>query len=92
LTRLAFAVQFQQRCIRVEITHQDATYTLLEGSDLEISHHGQPLTVTGHSPCRAAVPAAPQLPEPRQAAGRVPPRRTWAADHQHGAEDPSRAH
>nr|WP_203675009.1 glycoside hydrolase family 65 protein [Streptomyces sp. SID13666] len=92
LTRLAFAVQFQQRCIRVDITHQDATYTLLEGSDLEISHHGEPLTVTGHSPCRAAVPAAPQLPEPRQAAGRVPPRRTWAADQQHEAEDPSRAH
>ncbi|MER0484674.1 glycosyl hydrolase family 65 protein [Streptomyces sp. Edi2] len=79
LSRLSFTVQFRRRCVRVDITHQQATYTLLEGAELEIHHHGSPLTVTKDAPCSGPVPAAPDLPEPQQPPGRAPARRSWAA-------------
>ncbi|MEZ0094382.1 glycoside hydrolase family 65 protein [Streptacidiphilus sp. EB129] len=80
LSRLAFAVQFQQRCVRVDITHREAEYTLLEGTELEIQHHGTPLRVTKDAPCRAPVPEALPGAEPSQPCGRSPARRGWAAD------------
>ncbi|MHA6764959.1 glycoside hydrolase family 65 protein [Streptacidiphilus sp. PAMC 29251] len=76
LTGLAFSVQFQQCSLRVEVSHAEAVYTLLEGSELEITHHGTPLTVAKGTPCNAPVPpAAPATPEPRQPTGRAPLRR-----------------
>ena len=78
ISRLAFAVQFRQRCVRVDIFHQQATYTLLAGMELEIHHHGSPLKVAKDVPCSGPLPAVPDLLEPQQPPGRGPARRRWA--------------
>jgi alpha,alpha-trehalose phosphorylase len=82
ISRLAFAVQFRQRCVRVDISHQQATYTLLAGTELEIHHHGSPLTVTKDAPCSGPLPAIPDLPEPQQPPSRGPARRRWAGQNE----------
>ncbi|WP_443042310.1 glycosyl hydrolase family 65 protein [Streptomyces sp. B21-105] len=77
ISRLVFAVQFRQRCVRVDISHQQATYTLLAGTELEVHHHGSPLKVTRDVPCSGPIPAVPDLPEPQQPPGRGPAHRRW---------------
>jgi alpha,alpha-trehalose phosphorylase len=58
----------RRRCLRVEITASRALYTLVEGEPLEISHYGEPVTVSrGTVQTRpieppAALPDAPQPP------------------------------
>ena len=41
LTRLAFGMCFRGRRLRVEVTHRQARYSLLQGSPLELTHHGR---------------------------------------------------
>ena len=79
LTRLTFSVRFRQCCLRVEITHEHAVYTLLEGAELGIHHHGSALTVTKDVPCEGPVPSTPRPPDVRQPAGRSPARRNRSA-------------
>ena len=77
LSGLAFTVLFQQCCLRVEVSRDTAVYTLLEGTELGIRHHGTPLALTKDSPLTAPVPpAAASTPEPSQPPGREPDRRT----------------
>jgi alpha,alpha-trehalose phosphorylase len=80
LSRLVFAVQFQQRSVQVDITHQEAVYTLLEGTELKFHHHGTPLTATKDTPGRGQIPEASPGPEPSQPWGRSPARRSWVTD------------
>jgi alpha,alpha-trehalose phosphorylase len=75
LRRLAFRVTFQGRLIHVEIDHRQATYSLQEGDALELTHHGERLTVAPDAPAVRALPAVPALPRPSQPPGRAPLRR-----------------
>jgi alpha,alpha-trehalose phosphorylase len=77
LTRLAFRLNFRGRRIRVEVDHHDVRYTLLEGSPLEISHHGDPVRVAAEKSETRPIPAspAPGRKAPRQPPGRAPVRR-----------------
>ncbi len=80
LTRLAFGMCFRERRLRVEATHDEARYSLLQGRPLEIAHHGQTITVTTTQPTSCAIPEVVAGDTPRQPAGRSPsPRRRRSA-------------
>jgi alpha,alpha-trehalose phosphorylase len=75
LTRLAFGLVFRERQLHVEVTRREATYTLRSGEPVDLSHHGEPLTLTAETPqSRPIPPRAPKEP-PRQPKGRAPARR-----------------
>jgi alpha,alpha-trehalose phosphorylase len=74
LNRLAFSVHVRQRCLKVEITHSRATYTLAEGEPLQIRHCGEPLTISRDTPQSRPVKPLAALPEPSQPPGRRPGR------------------
>ncbi|MGI5440722.1 glycoside hydrolase family 65 protein [Streptomyces shenzhenensis] len=74
LRRLAFSVHVRQRCLRVEVTRSQATYTLVEGEPLQIRHCGEPLTVSRGAPQSRPVKQPAALPEPSQPPGRRPGR------------------
>jgi alpha,alpha-trehalose phosphorylase len=75
LERLAFRLVFRARRLRVEVTNRGATYVLLDGEPLEISHHGERIRVSKHHPVTHAVPPADVRPSPSQPPGRAPTRR-----------------
>ncbi|CAL9630064.1 glycoside hydrolase family 65 protein [Streptomyces sp. enrichment culture] len=71
-SRLAFTLQLLGRRLRVEITQDKATYTLLSGRPLRIRHHGETLTVAPDGPAVRTVPAPPVRPAPQQPPHRRP--------------------
>ena len=75
LERLAFRLRFRGRKLMVEARNGNATYTLLEGEPLAVSHHGEPITVAPDAPVTRAIPSAPERDPPSQPAGREPQRR-----------------
>jgi alpha,alpha-trehalose phosphorylase len=75
LMRLAFKLQFRGRRLKVEVAHGHATYTLLSGSPLELTHHGDRATVSTDEPLVRDIPPPPTLDPPRQPHGREPARR-----------------
>ncbi|BBJ39927.1 glycosyl hydrolase [Streptomyces antimycoticus] len=76
LSRLAFSVLIRQRCLRVDITGSQVTYTLGDGEPLRISHSGEVITLSKGSPQTRPVEPPTALPEPTQPPGRRPePRR-----------------
>jgi alpha,alpha-trehalose phosphorylase len=79
LARLAFRLCFRGRRLLVEIGHKQATYSLLEGSSLEIVHHGRKATVEPQRPLRRSIPAPPTRDAPSQPPGRAPRRRRQTA-------------
>lgn len=73
LTRLAFTINMQTRCLAVDITASAATYTLRSGEPLHLTHHGQPITVTMGKPITQPIPALSVTdPQPTQPSGRAP--------------------
>jgi alpha,alpha-trehalose phosphorylase len=77
LTRLAFGLCFRQRRLRVEVTHEQARYSLRHGAPLQITHHGQTINITTHRPVTRQIPEIAAGEAPKQPAGRSPrPRRT----------------
>jgi alpha,alpha-trehalose phosphorylase len=73
---LSFRMRYRGRIILVAIHDHGATYSLLAGEPLEISHYGDPLTVSEKEATRD-IPPQEQLTPPTQPAGRVPqPHRT----------------
>jgi alpha,alpha-trehalose phosphorylase len=80
LQRLAFGILFRGRRLRVEVTKEDATYSL-EGEPLEIAHHGEPVTVAKQQPRTLPIPPAVERPTPSQPPGRAPRRRGTDTDH-----------
>ncbi|MFJ5533121.1 glycoside hydrolase family 65 protein [Streptomyces sp. NPDC093261] len=74
LNRLAFAVRFRGRCLRVAITESQATYTLIHGESIPISHYGEPVTLTPGTPQSRPVKPPPPLPATAQPPGRRPER------------------
>ncbi|WP_328752545.1 family 65 glycosyl hydrolase [Streptomyces sp. NBC_00285] len=71
-SRLAFNLRLLDRCLRVEIGPDKATYTLMSGSPLTIRHHGTPLTLNGDGPVVRPVPPPEDRPVPRQPPHRAP--------------------
>ncbi|MET8827335.1 glycosyl hydrolase family 65 protein [Streptomyces sp. NPDC004610] len=75
LSRLAFSLQVRGRRLRVEITHDKASYVLLSGEPLRIAHHGEALSVSADGPTVRPVPAPENPPAPTQPRHRAPIRR-----------------
>jgi len=76
LDRLSFRLRFCGRQLMVEATKKEATYTLLEGRQLELSHHGDRIKVSKRKPVSRPIPSiAPDRPAPSQPPGREPLRR-----------------
>jgi len=76
LQRLAFRLLIRGRRLSIEATKTQATYTLLDGKPLELTHHGKPITVATGSPVTEEIPAAEAAgPMPTQPKGRAPARR-----------------
>jgi alpha,alpha-trehalose phosphorylase len=75
LQRLCFRVGYRGCCLWVEVRPDEATYRLMAGARLAISHHGEPLQLAGDEPQTRPVPPAAERERPRQPPGREPPRR-----------------
>ena len=80
LERLAFRLVVRGSRLRVEATKTHATYTLLEGKPLPLSHHGQTITVSADGPVTETIPPLTRdlAPAPAQPRGRAPARRAGA--------------
>ncbi|MEU6383705.1 glycosyl hydrolase family 65 protein [Streptomyces bauhiniae] len=72
LRKLAFHLQFRGRRLRVEISGDKTTYTLLEGPPLIIEHHGETVTLETDEPAVRTVPPLTSRPAPEQPPHRVP--------------------
>ena len=68
---LSFRMRYRGRIVLVKIHDHGADYLLLAGDPLEITHHGEPLTVTSEAQTLEIPPVHP-LPPPSQPFGRVP--------------------
>jgi alpha,alpha-trehalose phosphorylase len=75
LTRLTFRLCVRGRRLLVEVGREQATYSLLEGSPLEIVHHGKKATVDAQRPVTRPIPPPRVREAPSQPAGRAPERR-----------------
>jgi alpha,alpha-trehalose phosphorylase len=75
LKRLAYPLTWRGSLLRVEVTSDEATYTIEEGGPLEFTHWREELKLeTGESVSRP-LPEPPELEPVRQPAGRAPERR-----------------
>jgi alpha,alpha-trehalose phosphorylase len=74
ITRLAFRMRYRDRRIVVTVTPDEATYELREGSPLELTHHGEPVSLD-KEPVSMPIPAVPKTDRPEQPPGRAPIRR-----------------
>ncbi len=72
LTRLSFRMLYRGRRLRVSADHAVARYELLDGDPLEISHHGELLTLTSDHVQTRAIGPAPERSRPKQPPGREP--------------------
>jgi alpha,alpha-trehalose phosphorylase len=72
LKRLKFNLWYRDRLLDVSVTPESATYALLQGAPLDLSHHAEPFTVSVDAPITRHIPAAPQRPRPTQPPGREP--------------------
>ncbi len=75
LERLAFRLVFRGRRLKVDVTKQDATYTLLDGEPLQVGHHGGTVTISRDAPATEPIPPGFDRPAPSQPPGREPIRR-----------------
>jgi alpha,alpha-trehalose phosphorylase len=71
ITRLTFHMRFRGRLLQVTVTHQEATYDLLEGEPLHFFHHGERQTLSDKT-ARLKVPPIQTGPRPQQPKGREP--------------------
>ncbi|MGZ4307707.1 MAG: glycoside hydrolase family 65 protein [Solirubrobacteraceae bacterium] len=72
LTRLAFGICFRERRLRVEVTHEEARYSLLQGPTLELTHHGHAIDATNGEPVSCPIPQIAVSEATTQPAGRSP--------------------
>jgi alpha,alpha-trehalose phosphorylase len=75
LNRVVFRVSFCDRRVVVDVRHEQARYTLLEGDPLEITHHGATVALRSARAVTRRIPPAPKRDAPRQPPGREPARR-----------------
>jgi alpha,alpha-trehalose phosphorylase len=79
LERLAFRLTFRGRRLKVDVTKNEATYSLLDGESFEIRHHGDPITLARGEPATRGIPTPAERPNPTQPHGRRPARRSTDA-------------
>ncbi len=79
LTRLSFGICFRGRRLRVEVTHQTARYSLIEGPPIQVLHHGHAIELTTAEPLERAIPAILAGKPVSQPHGRSPQKRIPAA-------------
>ena len=72
LTRLAFGMCFRDRRLKVEVTHEQASYSLTQGAPLQITHHHQTLDITTEQPVSRPIPEIAAGEAPSQPSGRRP--------------------
>ena len=72
LNRLCFRLAFRERVIEVEAAGPQVTYTLQEGEELTIGHHGEEVTLRPEMPTTKQTPAIRPGPRPSQPAARGP--------------------
>jgi alpha,alpha-trehalose phosphorylase len=82
LVGLCFRMRYQGRIIRVNVKHGSASYSLVAGDPLTVTHHGHQVTVDKEE-VSLDIPQPPTLPTPSQPAGRAP-----AARHGRGGTPP----
>jgi alpha,alpha-trehalose phosphorylase len=77
LDGLAFSVRRRTATLRVEISPDEAAYTLrADDGHLDIRHHGEAIRLTPAETVRLPVPVLAPQPRPRQPPGREPLRRS----------------
>lgn len=72
LSRLAFNLRLGQNTLRVDVGSEEATYTLLRGHGIELTHYGERLIVEDGAPVTRTIEAIPQPPVIHQPKGRAP--------------------
>ncbi|MGI9062288.1 MAG: glycoside hydrolase family 65 protein [Pseudonocardiaceae bacterium] len=81
LSRIAFRMCLRGSRLGVEVLPDRATYRVLQGAPLTLTHHGERLTVAADSAVVRPVPAAPEPPRIVHPLGRAPtPRRSPTGD------------
>jgi alpha,alpha-trehalose phosphorylase len=75
LERIRFRLSFRGRRLEVDVADREVTYSLLEGSPLEITHHGEPVTAALDRPVTKRIPRARAREAPQAPPGRAPVRR-----------------
>ena len=75
LVRLTFGIRYRGRRIRVEVDSGAATYELRDGGPVEITHHGEPLTLAPDRTATRAIPPLERRPPTEAPVGREPLRR-----------------
>ena len=83
ISRLAFRVSYRGRRLSVRADAASATYELLDGPPITITHHGAPAEL-GSAPVELAIPSIEATPPPSQPFGRSPTRRTTTPDRRTG--------
>ena len=68
---LSFRMRYRGRIVLVEVRDHAATYSVLAGDPLDITHHGQPAKISDKA-VTLDLPTPVQLPPPTQPPGRVP--------------------
>ncbi len=74
LEHMVFRVTYRGRNLRVSVDHQEATYVLIEGLPMEVTHHGTVTKVT-NEPVNLPIPPHVKRERPQQPPGRAPTRR-----------------
>jgi alpha,alpha-trehalose phosphorylase len=80
LTKIAFRLRWRGRRLQVQITPGQAEYQLLDGAELELSHHGQTMTLTMDAPVVQPIPPTPSTDHLAQPVGREPLARRLRGD------------
>ena len=75
LTRLRFRLMYCGRSLLVDVNHQNAVYSLLDGVPLDITHHGQDVRLTKRKRTTLPIPAIEPGEAPLQPPGREPLKR-----------------
>ena len=75
LSRLAFTLFIRGSRLRVEITHETATYSVADGQPLEVMHDAEKVSLQAGKPQTRKLHAIRPRPRPSQPPGREPARR-----------------
>ncbi len=72
IRRIVFRILYRGRRLRIEVTAQEATYHLLDGSPLKSWHHGEEITLSVDDAISRSIPPIKAGPRPTQPKGRAP--------------------
>ena len=75
IRHICYRLTFRGRRLRIDVEHEQAKYTLVDGQPIDITHHGSAATITTDEPVELKIPPAPKRDPVRQPPGREPARR-----------------